>query len=71
MLLVDSDAVYTSAPGKEVLEQNDVAMSNVVAGDHNAMCIIDNCALRLKLFYATGQFGTDRHHMWANIMHRS
>ena len=60
MLLSDSDAAYTSASFKEVLEKNDIAMDNVVVGDHNAMGIIDNFAKWLKFIFTKGEVRTNR-----------
>ena len=66
MLLSDSDAAYTSASFKEVLEQNDIAIDNVVVGDHNAMGIIDNFAKRLKFIFTKGEVRANRIQRWAH-----
>ena len=66
VLLADSDAAYTSAAFKEVMDQNDIAMDNVTVGDHNAMGIIDNFARRLKFIFTKNRVKNDYSQRWVH-----
>ena len=50
-ILCDSDAAYSSKAFKQVLEENEIKLNQVVVGDHNAMGIRHNMAMRLKLIF--------------------
>ena len=66
VILADSDAAYTSAAFKEVMDKYDIAMDNVTVGDHNAMGIIDNFAKRLKFIFTKNNVKNDFTQRWVH-----